>query len=192
MGFFFLGTAIAFNPVFTAERTGGTMADPKSLRDLFVQKLKYLYDAEQRLVKALPDLADAATAPDLKQAFESHLRQTETHVDRIEQLFGLFGVEANADTNSNIKGILKAGDDMTDLDADDTSVRDAALIAAAQVAEHYEIAEYGTLKAWARVLGKTEALQLIEWTLEDEKNADQTLTDVAARLNFEAAMPRSR
>jgi ferritin-like metal-binding protein YciE len=81
---------------------------------------------------------------------------------------------------------------MTDLDADDTSVRDAALIAAAQVAEHYEIAEYGTLKAWARVLGKTEALQLIEWTLEDEKNADQTLTEVAARLNFEAAIPGSR
>jgi ferritin-like metal-binding protein YciE len=167
------------------------MADPKSLRDLFVQKLKYIYDAEQRLVKTLPKLADAASAPDLKQAFESHLRQTETHVDRVEQLFGLFDQKPDADGNPNIKGIISAGSDMMDLNAD-PPVRDAALIAAAQVAEHYEIAEYGTLKAWARVLGKTEAIQLIDWTLEDEKNADQTLTQAATRLNFQAAAPHVR
>jgi len=166
------------------------MADPKSLRDLFVQKLRYMNDAEQRLVKALPDLADAATSPDLKQALMLHLQETETHVDRIQQLFGLFGEEADTDTSDEMKGIISAADDMTDLDAD-APVRDAALIAAAQVAEHYEIAEYGTLKAWARVLGKNEAIQLLEWTLEDEKHADQMLTEVAGRLNLQSAMPHA-
>jgi ferritin-like metal-binding protein YciE len=167
------------------------MADPKSLNDLFVQKLRYLYDAEQRLVKALPKLSKQSSAPELKQAFDSHLKQTETHVDRLQQLFGLCNQEPNADTNANMKGIISAGDDVMSIDAD-TPVKDAALIAAAQVAEHYEIAEYGTLKAWARVLGKTEAVQLIEWTLEEEKKADQTLTDVAARLNFQAAGSHAR
>jgi ferritin-like metal-binding protein YciE len=167
------------------------MAEPKSLNDLFLQKLRYVYDAEQRLVKALPQLSKASTAPELKHAFDSHLKQTETHVDRIEQLFGLFEQKPNADTNANIKGIISAGGDVIDLDSE-PAVKDAALIAAAQVAEHYEIAEYGTLKAWARVLAKKEALQLIEWTLDEEKHADQALTDVATRLNFQAATPHVR
>ncbi len=167
------------------------MAQPQSLNDLFVQKLRYVYDAEQRLVKALPKLSKAANASALKQAFDSHLKQTETHVDRVEQLFGLFGEKPNADGNANMKGIVSAGDDVIDLDTD-APIKDAALIAAAQVAEHYEIAEYGTLRAWARVLGKTEAIQLIEWTLEEEKQADHTLTDVAMRLNFQAATPHAR
>lgn len=164
------------------------MADPRSLSELFVQKLRYVYDAEQRLVKALPKLSKAAHSGELKHAFDSHLKQTETHVDRAEQLFGLFGEKPDADGNSNMKGILDAGDDVMDLDAD-APVKDAALIAAAQVAEHYEIAEYGTLKAWARVLGKSEAIQLLDWTLEEEKQADETLTAIATRLNFQAAAP---
>jgi ferritin-like metal-binding protein YciE len=167
------------------------MAQPKSLNDLFVQKLRYLYDAEQRLVKALPKMSKAANAAELKQAFDSHLTQTETHVSRLEQLFGIFGQKPNADTNDSMKGIVSAGDDVIGLDAD-SPVKDAALIAAAQGVEHYEIAEYGTLKAWARVLGKTEPIQLIEWTLEEEKAADQKLTDIAMRLNFQAAAPHVR
>jgi ferritin-like metal-binding protein YciE len=167
------------------------MAEPKSLNDLFVHKLRYVYDAEQRLVKALPKLSKAAHSGELKHAFDSHLKQTESHVERAEQLFGLCGEKPNADGNANIKGIINAGDAVIDLDAD-SSVKDAALIAAAQVAEHYEIAEYGTLRAWARVLGKTEAIQLIDWTLEEEKQADHTLTEIAARLNFQAATPHVR
>ena len=167
------------------------MADMKSLNDLFVQKLRYVYDAEERLVKALPKLSKAATSSELKSAFDSHLKETETHMERVEQLFGLFDQKPNADTNDSIKGIISAGDDVISLKAD-APVKDAALIAAAQAAEHYEIAEYGTLRAWARVLGKTEALQLLEWTLEEEKKADQTLTGVASRLNFQAAAPHLR
>src|SRR5688572_1756519 len=124
------------------------MATPQSLSDLFVQKLKYLYDAEQRLTKALPKLASATSAPALKQAFESHRTETETHVARLEQLFDLFGQKSNADSNPNMKGIISAGEDVIELNADGP-VKDAALIAAAQCAEHYEIAEYGTLRAWA-------------------------------------------
>jgi ferritin-like metal-binding protein YciE len=162
------------------------MTRPESLNDLFVQKLRHVYDAEQRLSKALPKLSKAATSSQLKQAFESHLKETEIHCQRAEQLFGFFNQKPNADTNDNIKGIISAGDDVAGLKAD-APVKDAALIASAQCAEHYEIAEYGTLRAWARVLGKTEAVQLLDRTLEEEKKADQKLTDVASTLNFQAA-----
>jgi ferritin-like metal-binding protein YciE len=175
----------------TTNEQEGLMADMKSLNDLFIQKLRYVYDAEQRLVKALPKLSKAASSPELKQAFDSHLKETETHVERAEQLFGLFDHKPNADTNDSIKGIISAGDDVISLKAD-APVKDAALIAAAQGAEHYEIAEYGTLRAWARVLGKTEALPLLDWTLEEEKKADHTLTEIAGRLNFQAAAPHLR
>ncbi len=165
------------------------MADVKNLNDLFVQKLRYVYDAEQRLTKALPKLAEAATSPELKRAFEAHLRETETHVSRAEQLFGLFGQEPDADGNDAIKGLLSAGSDVAKLD--DDSVRDAALIAAAQEAEHYEIAAYGTLRTWAHILAKPEAVQLLEWTLEEEKKTDQALTQLAGTLNFRAATTTS-
>jgi len=167
------------------------MATPQSLGDLFVQKLKYVYDAEQRLTKALPKLASAASSTGLKKAFESHLTETETHVARLEQLFGLFNQKPDADSNSNMKGIINAGEDVVGLNADG-AVKDAALIAAAQCAEHYEIAEYGTLRAWAHLLGKTEAVQALEWTLEEEKAADQKLSAIADRLNVQAAAPQVR
>ncbi len=167
------------------------MAELKNLEDLFVQKLRYVYDAEQRLTKALPKMAKAASASDLKAAFEMHLKETEAHIARLEQLFGLFAQKPDADTNDAIKGLVSAGGDMTSLDADEP-VRDAAIIAAAQEAEHYEIAAYGTMRTWARVLNKPEAMQLLEFTLEEEKQADQKLTDIASRLNFQAAATRAR
>ena len=166
------------------------MADPKDLSGLFVNKLRHLYDTEQRLTKALPKMEKAATSPDLKQAFRSHLSETETHVERLERLFGFFDEKPNADTDDAIKGIISAGDNVSGIDSD--AVRDAALIAAAQAAEHYEMAEYGTLRTWAKVLGKNEAVQLLEFTLEEEKKADQKLTDIASRLNYEAAAARAR
>jgi ferritin-like metal-binding protein YciE len=166
------------------------MADPKDLNGLFIKKLRHVYDTEQRLTKALPKMEKAATSPDLKQAFRSHLTETETHVERLERLFGFFDETPNADTDDAIKGIISAGDNVSGIDSD--AVRDAALIAAAQGAEHYEMAEYGTLRTWARVLGKNEAVQLLEFTLEEEKKADQKLTDIASRLNYEAAAARAR
>jgi ferritin-like metal-binding protein YciE len=167
------------------------MAQMKSLHDLFVQKLRYVYDAEQRLTKALPQMSKAANAPELKQAFDSHVKETQTHVERLEQLFGMVDERPNADTSESMKGIVSAGDDVIGLNADEP-VRDAALIAAAQEAEHYEMAVYGTLRTWAHVLGKPEAAQLLEWTLEEEKKTDQRLTQIAGALNFQAAAPRSR
>ena len=166
------------------------MADPKDLTGLFIRKLRHVYDTEQRLTKALTKMQKAASSPDLKQAFSAHMSETETHVERLERLFGLFDQKPNADTDDAIKGIISAGDDVASLDSD--VVRDAALIAAAQAAEHYEIAEYGTLRTWARVLGKAEAVQLLDFTLEEEKKTDHKLTDIAGRLNYEAAAARAR
>jgi ferritin-like metal-binding protein YciE len=166
------------------------MAKLTTLNDLFPQKLRFAYDAEQRLTKALPKMAKAAASPELKQAFETHLKETETHVDRDERVFGIFDASPNADTNTGMKGLISAGDDVIDLNAEEP-VKDAALIAAAQEVEHYEISAYGTLCEWAKVLHKPEAAQLLEFTLQDEKNADQKLTQVAGRLNFQAVSPRS-
>jgi ferritin-like metal-binding protein YciE len=145
-----------------------------------------MYDAEQRLTKALPKLEKAASSPELKAAFQAHFEETETHVERLDQVFGLFGVKPDADACEAIKGIIKDGDDAIDMKAD-PNVRDAALIAAAQEAEHFEMADYGTLRSWAVTLNKTEAMHILEWTLEEEKNADQKLTAIANSLNLRAA-----
>ena len=167
------------------------MSDVNNLNDLFVHTLRRVYDAEQRLIKALPKLEKASSSPELKQAFQKHLKETETHVERLDRLFGLFDQKPNADTSESIKGLIKYGEDVAGLDAEEP-VKDAGLIAAAQEAEHFEIAAYGTLRTWAQVLGKSEALQLLDWTLEEEKKADQTLTSIAGRLNFQAVAPRVR
>jgi ferritin-like metal-binding protein YciE len=166
--------------------TGGYMPALKNLDDLFVHTLRRVLDAERRLTSSLPKMAKAAEAPELKQAFESHLTQTKTHVERLEQIFSMFDQRPNADTDDALKGIVKAGEDAIKLDAANV-VRDAALIAAAQEAEHYEIAAYGTLRTWADVLRRPDAVQLLERTLEEEKQTDQTLTSVAGSLNFQAA-----
>ncbi len=168
------------------------MSNVQSLEELFVQRLRYAYDTEQRLTKALPKLSKAAHSPELKQAFDEHLKQTETHVDRAQQVFNLFGKSPNADTDEGIKGIVDAGEDAIGVKSDDPVVKDAGLIAAAQHAEHYEMATYGTLRTWAEVLGRSEAVQLLEWTLEEEKEADRKLTQIASRLNVQAAAPRAR
>jgi ferritin-like metal-binding protein YciE len=162
------------------------MAALKNLDDLFIHTLRRVYDAERRLVSALPEMVKAAEAQELRQAFESHLKETEIHVERIEELFGMFDREPNADTDDALKGIVKAGEDTIKLDAGN-SVKDAALIVAAQEAEHYEIAAYGTLRTWAQVLQKPDAVRLLEKTLEEEKRADHTLTAIAGHLNFQAA-----
>ena len=162
------------------------MADVENLTDLFIEKLRRLYDGEQRLAKALPKMRDAASSPELRAAFHAHLEETEGHIDRLDRVFEFFATEPGGDTSNIIKGAIKDGDAAIKLDAS-PAVRDAALIAAAQGAEHIEIAEYGTLRTWATTLKQPEAVHVLEWTLEEEKNTDKRLTEIASALNFEAA-----
>jgi ferritin-like metal-binding protein YciE len=162
------------------------MADIENLTDLFMLKLRRMYDAERRLAKALPDLHEAASSADLKAAFQAHLEETEAHVDRLERIFELFHEKPDADTSHIIKGAIKDGEEAAKLDAE-PAVRDAALIAAVQDTEHIEIASYGTLRTWAVVLQKVEAVHALEWTLEEEKAVDKRLTEIAETLNFRAA-----
>jgi ferritin-like metal-binding protein YciE len=162
------------------------MADAKSLRDLFIENLCRAYDAEKRLVDALPGLRDAAHSEDLKHALQTHFEETEVHVSRLDQIFEWLGEKARTQTCKSIKGILDDGTRVRKLEAE-PDVKDAALIAAAQEAEHFEIALYRTLRTWAVVLARTDAMQALEVTLEEEKAADALLTNIAATLNLRAA-----
>ncbi len=159
-----------------------------SFEDLFVDQLQDLYDAEQRLVDALPKMADAAHNPSLKAAFEQHLRETENHVTRLERVFQSIGRDAEGKTCAAMKGLVTEGGEMIDADGD-PDVKDAALIAAAQRVEHYEISAYGTARAFARRLGKQQAVQLLQQTLDEEAATDKKLTQLAeSSVNVHAAM----
>jgi ferritin-like metal-binding protein YciE len=158
-----------------------------SLQDLFLDQIRDLYDAEQRIVKALPKMIDSAQAPELKQAFQHHLQETEQHVTRLERIFNQIGTDAKRETCQAMKGIIEEGEQMVDAKGD-PAVRDAALIAAAQRVEHYEMAGYGTARTFALQLSLTEPASLLEQTLREEKAADETLTQVAeSRVNVSAA-----
>ena len=149
-----------------------------SLKDLFVSQLEDLYDAEQRLTTALPKMADAATSPELKQAFMRHLNQTNRHVSRLEGIFQSLGIAPKRETCHAMKGLISEGSEMIDADGD-PMVKDAALIAAAQRVEHYEMAGYGTVRAFANHLGLPEAARTLQETLDEEADTDKTLTDLA-------------
>jgi ferritin-like metal-binding protein YciE len=149
-----------------------------SLREIFVDELKDVYDAEQQIVKALPNLVKAASTPELGKAFQHHLEETKRHVQRVEEIFQGIGEEAKAKKCDGVRGILKEGEDAIDLDGD-AKTRDAALIAAAQRVEHYEMAVYGSLKTWASQIGDDRAAGLLEETLNEEKAADRKLTEIA-------------
>ena len=163
------------------------MPATKSLEDLFVNLLKDIYYAEKQILKALPKMAKKADSNDLRQAFEHHLEETRGQVERLEQVFALCDLKPTAKTCAAIKGILEEGEeDMKE--AKDPDVLDAGMIADAQAVEHYEIARYGTMVAWAKQLGMNDAASLLEETLEQEHNADRTLTEIAeGSLNREAA-----
>jgi ferritin-like metal-binding protein YciE len=149
-----------------------------SLQELFEHELKDLFDAEHRLTEALPKLADKASNPSLKMAFENHLRETEKHVERLEAIFDHIGVDAEREKCDAMVGLIKEGGNVLDAEGD-VNVLDAALIAAAQRAEHYEMAAYGSARAFARQLGNEYAAELLEQTLEEEKAADLKLTEIA-------------
>lgn len=161
--------------------------DIQSMNDLFVHQLKDIYYAETRIVGALPKMIEKAQSPELKRAFEAHLAETRNHVQRVEQVFRMHGVEAEAVTCPAIDGIIKEADQVAG-EVADKKVLDAALIAAAQAVEHYEIARYGTLIAWARELGRDDCASVLKQNLADETAADKKLTDIAeTRVNRIAA-----
>ena len=163
------------------------MAKTGTLHDAFIDELRDTYDAEKQLVKALPKLARAASSADLRGAFESHLEETRGQVERLEQVFGSLDEKVRGKHCDGIAGIIEEGKSIMDEDFDDGTM-DACLIAAGQRAEHYEMAAYGTLVAWARAMGHTEAADLLQETLDEEKAADQKLTSLAeGGINQEAA-----
>ena len=152
-----------------------------TLRDTFLEELADIYDAEKQLVKALPKMAKAAQNEQLREGFEEHLEQTEEHVRRVEQVFEQFGQKAKAKKCKAMMGLLEEGQELIKEKAGD-----AALIAAAQKVEHYEIATYGSLKSWAEFLQENEAVDLLDETLEEEKTTDERLTEVAESVVNEA------
>lgn len=158
----------------------------KTLENLFLDQLADLYDAENRLTKALPKMANAADNDDLRDAFEHHLMETEHHLERLEQVFASFNRSPKAKKCAAIVGLLKEGDELA-ADHKDEPTLDAALISAAQKVEHYEIASYGCLREWAGILGNGAAAQLLSDNLAEEKNADETLTRLARKDSNENA-----
>jgi ferritin-like metal-binding protein YciE len=161
--------------------------DIRNMDDLFIHQLKDIYYAEKRIIGALPKMIDKASSPELKQGFAMHLDQTKNHVKRVEQVFELHGVPADTVTCPAIDGIIKEADEVAG-DIDNNNVLDAALIAAAQAVEHYEITRYGTLIAWAKELGADDVMDLLDQNLEEEKETDEKLTNLAeGNINRAAA-----
>jgi ferritin-like metal-binding protein YciE len=163
-----------------------TNTEYNSLEDLLVDQLKDLYDAENRLVDTLPKMADAANSPSLRQAFSSHLMQTRNHVTRLEQAFNALGVQPERETCHAMKGLIAEGAQVIDARGD-LMVRDAALIAAAQRVEHYEIAGYGSARTFAEQLNLPQVAELLQSTLDEEGETDEKLTELAVNeINIEA------
>ena len=158
----------------------------ESLQDLYIHELKDLYDAEGRIIKALPKMVKQTRSDELRSAFEEHLQQTREHALRLERIFTTLDESPKGSTCDGIKGIISEGEDVMGEDAPE-QVNDAALIGAAQKVEHYEMAGYGTVRTWARQLGFHEHAQLLEQTLREEEATDKKLTRIAeSRVNEEA------
>jgi ferritin-like metal-binding protein YciE len=155
------------------------------MTELLVDELKDLYSAEKQITRVLPKLAKAATSEDLKQAFLSHLEETNGQVERLDKIFETLGKTPRGKTCVGMKGVLEEGAEVLE-DTDKGSVRDAALISAAQRVEHYEMAGYGSVRDFAKMLGQGEIATLLEETLEEEKAADKKLTSIAKQVNAEA------
>jgi ferritin-like metal-binding protein YciE len=163
------------------------MASEKTLDDLFLDTLKDIYYAEKQIVKTLPKMAKAAQSEELKAGFEQHAVESEGHVERLEEIFELLGKPARGKTCDAILGIIDEGKSIMD-EFKGTVVLDAGLVAAAQAVEHYEIARYGTLKTWANQLGLTDAVALLDATLQEEMATDKKLSQMAtANVNQKAA-----
>ena len=163
------------------------MAESGTLHDAFIDELRDSYDAEKQLLKALPKLAKAASSPELQKAFLTHRDETQGHVERLEEVFASIEEKVRGKHCDGIAGIIEEGKSAMEEDFDEATM-DAALIASGQRAEHYEMAAYGTLVAWAQAMGHTKAAELLEQTLDEEKAADEKLTSIAEDgVNREAA-----
>lgn len=156
-----------------------------SLQKLFVEELKDLKDAENQLTKALPKMAKAASAPELRRAFEEHLEQTKTHLERVEQVLQEVSGSNRGKKCKAMEGLIEEGQELMEEDAE-PEVKDAGLIAAAQKVEHYEIASYGTARTYANLLGNRQAAQTLQQILDQEGQADKKLTQIAERVNVQA------
>jgi ferritin-like metal-binding protein YciE len=166
---------------------GGDMARAGTLHDAFLDELRDAYDAERQILKALPKMAKASGSPALRAAFEAHLAETRTQVERLEHVFARLEERVRGKHCDGVAGIIEEGKSVMQEDFDDETM-DACLIAAAQRVEHYEMAAYGTLAAWAKAMGHTEVARLLEQTLNEEKAADEKLTSLAeGGINREAA-----
>jgi ferritin-like metal-binding protein YciE len=157
-----------------------------SLRTLWIEEMRDLYNAENQLLKALPKMAKRATTPQLKEAFETHLEETQTHVERLDEIFQTLGKKPSGKTCKAMKGLVEEGSEMIKEDGPD-SVIDAGLIAAAQRVEHYEIAGYGVCRTFASILGEDDAEDLLQTTLDEEGATDEKLTEIAEGIVNEEA-----
>jgi len=156
-----------------------------TIEKLLVEELNDLRSAETQITKTLPKLIEAATSPDLKMAFEHHLKETEGQIGRLEQAFEILGVKAKSKTCDGMKGILSEGAEMLH-GTKSGDVRDAALISAAQRVEHYEMAAYGSVRSYAKQLDQTEVARLMQASLDEEKAADKKLTELSTKINTSA------
>ena len=161
----------------------------RNLKDLLLDQLKDLYSAEEQLIKALPKMAKASTSPELREAFQNHLGETEGQLKRLKEVFTKLGSRAEAKLCKAMEGLIKEGDEiLKQKGSANPAVLDAGLIAAAQKVEHYEIGSYGTARSFAKLLGEDEAAELLQETLDEEGEADKTLTTIAENsINIEAA-----
>lgn len=156
-----------------------------NLQQLFVKELRDLYDAEKQITEALPKLIDAASYGELKNALQKHLDVTQQQISRLEQIFQILNEKPEGETCKGMKGVIKEGDEIVSAGGDPSTV-DAGIISAAQRVEHYEMAGYGTVRTYAKLLGQTQIAQLLQETLDEEKEADHTLSQIAGSVNVEA------
>lgn len=158
-----------------------------SLKELYLDELRDLYSAENQLLKALPKMAKAASSDELRQGFEDHLEQTQEHVSRLEEIFERLGEKPTGKKCVGMEGLIKEGSEIIEEEDFEGEVLDAALIGAAQRVEHYEMAAYGTVRDFAKLLGNDEDVSLLQETLDEEKETDQKLTDLSHQINLEAS-----
>jgi len=156
-----------------------------ALKELYIDELRDIYNAETQLVKALPKMAKASTSDELRSGFESNLEQTKGHVQRLEEIFDALDEKPTGKKCAGMQGLVKEGEEIIDENFEG-EVMDAALISAAQRVEHYEIAAYGCVRSWAELLGENEGVSLLEKTLEEEKETDHKLTQLSEQVNVEA------
>lgn len=157
----------------------------ENLEQLFLQELRDLYDAEDQITEALPKMIEAAHYPQLKSALQQHLEVTRQQIQRLDQIFNILGEDASGQTCKGMKGVIKEGDEIVSQGGDNATV-DAGIISAAQRVEHYEMAGYGTVRTYAELLGQQQIAGLLQQTLDEEKEADEKLTQIARSVNIEA------